>query len=1232
MGLRKSRKGSIEKKLKRDLKKKRVSRHYRKFKKSIGGQGTGLGFTAEKMAETDSLTPEQWEAAIEAGLEEDKRKSAQVPEPYVAQGSIAKTEELQNNENVSPVEYMATGSVEKDTKLEDNIQAKITPLTGLSTQGEQEEVNVGQIGEEEEAKKNNTTEQEPVLAQAQAPPEYAPQGEKREPTQLTNNNMEISEPKLIGRSTITPIASYTIPEENELEKPLSPFEIFINVLKTHSIHYLNIFGSIFYLEKLYGFTTNANIKPAMYSLQSFKEMFNVKEEDLCKTIKAYAPLFGIRYADFRNQKAPIDAGYKRGASAEDDEILKITLKHYRELLNNRVQLNIQANINSRISSVQLKKVDSYIAFLEGEGGERVAPLAGVSCDVGVLKELPQAQPVQGKPFDCKDMKDCPELKAIRRLLSLLIMKNKESPTVVDKYLEGQDDKILTELLELIQHRDGDGANVSASASESASVSISAIKDETTKLVETLKAELEELKKTQTTTDTTVLEDQIKALSGQLEKKTTDIQGIQEALKEIQEQLAAIPGTDALQVQIDELSKKAQPIVMDKEAILKIVQEYMEEHYPKKEVEAIEQASQTVDVVSEAVQSGEAQKINEAVEKLNASIDEVANQLNEGLALKADVETIKTYATANSVEKLSAKLEELKAKLGALEAQQQEKSGDSTIDDILRRLVEAEGKVATTENKVATTEDKLSALETKPSTPDYGAAIEELKTALAQSQEQSRQAIANMTDAVAAKNAEQIPRTEFDELKGQLTALQEEKTAQAEEQIAQLAQLNQSYSAVMEQLENHKVRIEALETEKDAIRRDMTNLINIPGEISGLSEKLNSLTAKLGEKDIQMNALKDQMTAKDTELTTIKGELEQRMDDLKKEVVAKQVEMEETKPVEIKEEEKPFQQENPLLTPKDTSKIEEKTVEQKSLIDYFNSFYNNVKEGPSLKGPSTDLTLLFKLNRDKITSYISIIRGYNFSTVIRNFDKKKDKDNINTFYNYLLGKPSYNDAAYKNSDRIIYGLFKIFMEYTIITDMDGKELSYDEKINTIFTRLNETLGKYVKNNISIDVIIGIFQVNDPTIQTLEQVKEKLVGNLKYKTGILGERTRDIRSELVSKKYLTELLTLREIEKENETKPQTSTIDPRAQQLRNQYAPFSALQRGKYRGGADEHTIDDAGAYTIGGIALRLIGGVVANEPTDEELEEMLGGYTAEERSQLAGHLAFLKDVYEVATVA
>ena len=479
----------------------------------------------------------------------------------------------------------------------------------------------------------------------------------------------------------------------------------------------------------------------------------------------------------------------------------------------------------------------------------------------------------------------------------------------------------------------------------------------------------------------------------------------------------------------------------------------------------------------------------------------------------------------------------------------------------------------------------------------------------------------MTDAVAAKNAEQIPRTEFDELKGQLTALQEEKTAQAEEQIAQLAQLNQSYSAVMEQLENHKVRIEALEAEKDVIRQDMTSLINIPGEVSGLSEKLNSLTAKLGEKDIQMNALKDQMTAKDTELATIKGELEKRVDDLKKEVVAKPVEVAQApEPVPTEEpkpkEEKGFEMKNPMLATKKTeTNKEEKKVKSMFLKDYFNSFYKDVQKTSSIAPFNPDLTELFKKNKLIIQNYIRNIRQYS-----QVFEKYRDKDNdtLNTFYTKLIGVeydnalkrkspkdpysslkpaiqgPSQGENLLSVSHKIVYGLFNIFMKYVNIEVDDVLIIDEQKKADTLFNDLVSSIGQ--------DNIFKIFKIQDSTIGNYLDVKDKLYGNYLNETNILGQS----RTDLLDLKDSRNL-----IEKYKA-----------ADSLKGRFLTF-----GKKRGGAN-----DAGAYTIGGIALRLIGGVVANEPTDEELEEMLGGYLPEERSQLAGHLAFLKDVYEVATVA
>jgi hypothetical protein len=169
-----------------------------------------------------------------------------------------------------------------------------------------------------------------------------------------------------------------------------------------------------------------------------------------------------------------------------------------------------------------------------------------------------------------------------------------------------------------------------------------------------------------------------------------------------------------------------------------------------------------------------------------------------------------------------------------------------------------------------------------------------------------------------------------------------------------------------------------------------------------------------------------------------------------------------------------------------------------------------------------------------------------------------------------------------------------MKYVNIEVDDVLIIDEQKKADTLFNDLVSSIGQ--------DNIFKIFKIQDSTIGNYLDVKDKLYGNYLNETNILGQSRTDL-LDLKDSRNLIEKYTA-------------------ADSLKGRFLTF-----GKKRGGAN-----DASEYTIGDIALRLIGGVVANGHTDEELEEMLGGYLPEERSQLAGHLAFLQDVYEVATVA
>jgi hypothetical protein len=1272
MGLSKSRKGSIEKKLKRDLKKRRVSRHYRKFKKSVGsGPRDGVGLLEGDKEEV--LTDEQIEREIQQGLEKTASVPGPIsapppPSPYNVKGLIAPTEKVANvsaqaqeqeqeQEQPASVEYMETGRVAPPEELPENNEATTIPLAGLSTQSNQTEINTGELGEKEEE------ELAQALAQTQAQPmnsKFLAQGEARPNQKLNNKNTEeltISEPTLIGRSTISkPITSVSVPEEeltiseptligrSTVSKPItsvtvpeqesetetdkrSPFEIFIDLLKERDINFLNIFGSIFYLSKMYGRTGSANIKPALYSLEAFKEMFQVKDEDLCKTIKAYAPLFGIKYADFRNQKSLIDAGYKLGSTPEDDEILKTTLKHYRDLLNERARLNAKTQSDNRSNNVRMKKVDSYIAFLEKGEGERVEAVEGVSCDVKKLEEPAPAQ--AQKPFDCKDLKECDELKAIRRLLSLLIMKNKESPTPVDAYLNTPTDDALDELLKLISRRDDDGAT-DAKADADTSQKKEEIKSSVEKLVE----QAQEVAATNPD-----LDQEIKELGALVGQQVYDIIEIQYILGELKKKLDELQTTDkveALKENVDTLIEEVKPAALDEAAILKIVEDYLREKYPDVGEKKLEEASQTVDQAIQAVESGENEKVKESLDQLGSRIDDLSKIMDDALALKPAVEAVKTQANAgqqteNSKDELMASLEELRGQLAELQAKEEEKTKakNSTIGDILKRLNDAEGRVGALEQKPA------PALALAPEQKDYSADIDALKAALALSQEQSMKAIEDMTATVSSRNADRVPRAEFEGLKGQLTALQAEKSAATAEQLTQLQQLNASYSAVMEQLENHKVRIEALEAEKDDIRGQMTELISTSDQVSGgLSEKLNALTGQLGDKQAQLDVLKGALLAKDTKLGNIKGELEKRMGKLEEDIMKKpepalmQEQAQEPVPAQIEEPiqvaESTFETPNPMLA-KDqtTSQKEEKKVEKKFLEDYFNSFYKDVQKTNRFAPLNPDLISLFKKNSIIIQNYIRDIRGYS-----QIFEKYRDRtnDTLKTFYTKLIDveynnalkrkspkdpysslkpaiqTPSQGENLLNVSQKIVYGLFNIFMSYINIDVDDIIIRDEKEKADVLFDSLASSIGE--------DNIFKIFKLHDIRIENYRDVKDKLYGNYLKGTKILGQTP-------VADTNLLDLSESRALINKPASVLQEKS-DTEARQLLERMSPFLQQQKRPFK------------KSTIGGDdTLRMVANIQRNpDMTDEEIVDGM------DLNQIGGAISFLKfleDIYGAATI-
>jgi uncharacterized protein (UPF0335 family) len=835
-----------------------------------------------------------------------------------------------------------------------------------------------------------------------------------------------------------------------------------------------------------------------------------------------------------------------------------------------------------------------------------------------VKKLEEPAPAQAqKPFDCKDLKECDELKAIRRLLSLLIMKNKETPTPVDAYLNEPKDDALDELLKLISRGDDDGSDAKAGQK----------KEEIKSSVEKLVEEAQEVAATNPD-----LDQEIKELGALVGQQVFDIMVIQASLEELKKKLDEIQATDkveALKENVATLMEEVKPAALDEAAILKIVENYLKEKYPDVGEKKLEEASQTVEGTVQAVESGDNEKVKESLDQLGSRIDDLSKIMDDALALKPTVEAVKTQAnvgqqTETSKDELMASLEELRGQLAELQAKEQPKN--RTIGDILTRLNDAEGRVGALEQKPG----PAPALALAPEQKDYSADIDTLKAALALSQEQSMKAIEEMTAAVSSRNADLVPRSEFEGLKGQLTALQAEKSAAASEQLTQLQQLNTSYSAVMEQLENHKVRIEALEAEKDDIRRQMTELISTSDQVSGgLTEKLNALTGQLGDKQGQIDALKGALLTKDTELGNIKGELEKRMGKLEEDIIKKpepvQVPEQVPEQVQIPETKEPtFETPNPMLAKDQTSsQKEEKKVEKKFLEDYFNSFYKDVQKTNRFAPLNPDLISLFKKNSIIIQNYIRDIRGYSHI-----FEKYRDRtnDTLKTFYTKLIDveynnalkrkspkdpysslkpaiqTPSQGENLLNVSQKIVYGLFNIFMSYINIDVDDIIIRDEKEKADVLFDSLASSIGE--------DNIFKLFKLHDIRIENYRDVKDKLYGNYLKGTKILGQTP-------VADTNLLDLAESRALINKPASVSQEKT-DIEARQLLERMSPFLQQQKRPYK------------KSTIGGDdTLRMVANIQRNpEMTDEEIVDGM------DLNQIGGAISFLKfleDIYGAATI-
>jgi hypothetical protein len=319
----------------------------------------------------------------------------------------------------------------------------------------------------------------------------------------------------------------------------------------------------------------------------------------------------------------------------------------------------------------------------------------------------------------------------------------------------------------------------------------------------------------------------------------------------------------------------------------------------------------------------------------------------------------------------------------------------------------------------------------------------------------------------------------------------------------------------------------------------------------------------------------------------------------------------------------------MLAKKDTSpQKEEKKVEKKFLEDYFNSFYVDVQKKGRFDSINKDLEELFKIknNRKIISDYIIDIRGY--APVFVNYKDKslsKEKDTFKNFYNELISKvytdaekrklpkdpysslkPSIQSASQgetllDKSEKIIYGLFNIFMSYVNIDVDDVIITNEKEKADVLFDSLASSIGE--------DNIFKIFKLHDNKIQNYRDVKDKLYGNYLKGTKILGQTP-------VADTNLLDLAESRALINKPPSVSQEKK-DTEARQLLEQLSPFLQQQKRPFK------------KSTIGGAdTLRMVANIQRNpEMTDEEI---LGTMDLNQIGGVISFLKFLEDIYGAAT--
>ena len=1049
-------------------------------------------------------------------------------------------------------------------------------------------------------------------------------------------------------------------------------ELFFTLLKENNINYLNIFGSLFYLTKLY---KNKNIQPALYNMDKFKEIFQVKEEDLCSVLKAFAPVFGIEKAGFRDQETKISKELKLGTSAEDDAIMIKHLGYYRVLLDERATTNAYTKTDNRANESRLAKVDGYIRFLETGMGNRVTAIPGLTCSEEDLKKgymakqekgqgpaqaQGQAQ-AQGKSLTALetvalvqgllqkqpkgDCSDCKEVVAIQRLLKTMISKGKTGANnVVDKYLKG-DEKALETLLEIL-----DRDNVRPAEKEVKDV------EEAEKKVEerfsTIESSIQEL--------ATVAPEEsakIKEMESTIESIQKDVEGMKTAEPEVRQEdidylRQLIDNVDAenkktLTAKITELESKPVPTVEDLNEL-------------KAELERMKGMNPFNQPTQYSTLTGLQTKIDELTAKATAAAETSKADIDGKIA--SFTEELKTFqkgqaadAVGNAeqdaiIAELNRQIEGLRDNIAALTATQQTSIVQSTgkyenIMEILVRNYAKKNAIPDLSTYALKSEipnmsgyalkTDLDGLATKVGTEQFTSTIEEL-----------RQQIGELSANPLLKEGavESIIDGKVD---GRFTEIND-KIRKINGEISGLQNLNQQFYDLNKTVENLKLELAGKTGELEKISRDMTKAISdasgkqkeqmdvlqsqLQGQIQKLETDKTAIQTNLGklktttdslafrispEGDVQkqiqgiaqqqakqvtqeqlakqLETLQAQLAAKQTEIGDLKALIDQKMRDceackesieqrlkaLKEELLTTQV------PVEADIVEETSESEKNEETPSSTEEL--KTIKLISLKEHIDKFYQNISS-PKLGVYDPDLIDLFiKKDQQVIKDYIDKIRDNGFHKI------RKDGKILPTFkgaIDLVISNPSvYPAGVTEKLDRIIFGLFKIFVEYVTIVDEknENRKLVGKDKRDSVFNALVAAIGE---GNLR-----KIFHQN-----TIDEVKLKLVSNLEPYTYLTGPY-------------------------KGETVPPPKILSRTTTDSETAIRPIlSPLQLKSKRGGALNRTIDD--------VVFELLAQIESDPNMSEAaIDELLMEYGVDVDDEsavekISNVLNFMRELYEV----